>query len=129
MVWQRGQSGNPLGRTSEKIVADAIRVAALTVIESGRRKGWTKLRAMAEAVVDKAVAGDLSAFAMIADRLDGKPMQQSESKIETSASELFLQILRSMQSEVQDSGAKQIEHSANGQDQSPPSLPWMAAGN
>lgn len=38
----------------------------------------TKLRAVADALVDKAMSGDVPAIKEIADRLDGKPKQQVE---------------------------------------------------
>ncbi len=122
--WKPGQSGNPLGGPKDKIVTDAIRVAVLDVIKTGKHKGTTKLRRIAEVVADAASEGQPWAVQMIADRLDGRPLQQSEAKVEMGASELFLEILRQMNDEAAElrerSGAgksKTIEHSANGQDQ------------
>lgn len=74
MAFKKGQSGNPGGRRVEKLVADAIRLAANEIDEATGKK---KLRVAAEKIVDKAVQGDLAAFNTIADRLDGKPVQDT----------------------------------------------------
>lgn len=77
MPFPKGQSGNPGGRTQEKLIADALRVAMLADSEekdeTGKRK--SRLRAAAEKVAIKAAEGDLAAFNVAADRLDGKPTQ------------------------------------------------------
>ncbi len=107
--WKPGQSGNPLGGPKDKIVADAIRVAVLTEVKSGRHKGSIKLRAIADKIVEQAMEGQPWAIQMIADRLDGKPLQQSETKVETDGSHLFLEILHEMRTERLAKEGKLIE--------------------
>lgn len=59
---------------SEKTFANMLRVA----IKEAHGEGGTKLRAVADALVAKAMAGDVPAIREIGDRLDGKVMQQVE---------------------------------------------------
>jgi Family of unknown function (DUF5681) len=79
MVWTKGVSGNPHGRPpSEKAYADAVRIALADIDPvSGKRK----LRRIAEIAVDMALKGDLAAIQHIADRIDGKPAQESNLNI------------------------------------------------
>lgn len=56
---------------SEKTFANMLRVA----IKAAHGEGGTKLRAVAEALVEKAITGDVPAIKEIADRLDGKVPQ------------------------------------------------------
>jgi hypothetical protein len=73
MAFEKGKSGNPGGRPKEKVFSDAIRVAVNR--EDG--KGRKKLMLLAEKLVDFALAGEGWAMQQIADRLDGKPAQES----------------------------------------------------
>jgi hypothetical protein len=73
-MFQKGKSGNPGGRPKEKAFADAIRVAVNRIHDGDGRK---KLAVLADKLVDFALAGEGWAFAQIADRLDGKPAQES----------------------------------------------------
>ena len=75
MKFQPGQSGNPAGRTSEKLFTDAIRIAALEVDPVTKKR---KLRLIAEKLVKKATAGEDWAIGQIGDRLDGKPKERVE---------------------------------------------------
>lgn len=45
---------------------------------SSKREGLTRLEAACQAQLEKAEEGDTQAFREIADRLDGKPKQQTE---------------------------------------------------
>ncbi len=56
---------------SEKTFANMLRVA----IKEAHETGGDKLRAVAEALVNKALTGDVPAIKEIADRLDGKVPQ------------------------------------------------------
>ena len=74
MAWKKGQSGNPGGRPAEKIFAEAVR---MMVNETDDVRKKRKLRALAEELYAQAMSGQGWAFQMIADRLDGKPAQES----------------------------------------------------
>lgn len=56
---------------SEKTFANMLRVA----ISEAHGEGGNKLRAVADSLVQKAIAGDVPAIKEIADRLDGKVPQ------------------------------------------------------
>lgn len=71
MTFQPGQSGNPTGQRRDKPFRDALNLA---IKESHGDR--LKLRAVAESLVEKAIAGDVSAIKEVADRLDGKVPQQ-----------------------------------------------------
>ncbi len=72
MAFAPGQSGNPLGSLGGwgKFRATLDRAIA--------QDDAKRLRQCAETLLDLAAGGDLQAIAMIADRLDGKPRQQTE---------------------------------------------------
>jgi hypothetical protein len=59
---------------SEKTFANMLRVA----IKEAHEDGKDRLRAVADALVMKALTGDVPAIREIGDRLDGKVMQQVE---------------------------------------------------
>lgn len=59
---------------SEKTFANMLRLA----ISEAHESGGTKLRAVADALVTKALTGDVPAIREVADRLDGKVLQQTE---------------------------------------------------
>lgn len=74
MAWKKGQTGNPGGRSSDKAFADALRIAVNEIEPITKRK---KLRLIAEKLVDKAMEGESWAVQQVADRMDGKPAQES----------------------------------------------------
>ena len=74
MPFQKGKSGNPGGRTSERAFADAVRQV---ISEDDGATGKRKLRRLAEKLYDQAMKGEGWAMQQIADRLDGKPAQES----------------------------------------------------
>ena len=71
----KGQSGNPGGRPTEKPFADALRME-LAAAGADQKA----LRAIARNLIELAQRADatgLSAASAVADRLDGKPAQES----------------------------------------------------
>jgi hypothetical protein len=65
------------GQRKDKLIREALRVAALRVVD-GDPKGRIALAIAAEKVVNAAVEGDLAAFKEMADRIDGKAVQQMD---------------------------------------------------
>lgn len=65
--------GNNNGAKQNRMVTDMLRRVAV--------QNPKKLRAACEAVLEKAVAGDIQAFNTFADRLDGKPNQTLDTTI------------------------------------------------
>lgn len=72
MAGVKGRSGTNKGK--DKAFADAIRLAVMA--EDGPEKK-KKLRSIAEKIVGLAIDGESWACQMVADRLDGKPAQES----------------------------------------------------
>ena len=79
--FQKGQSGNPKGRRSDKPFKDALRME-LAAVEDDDHKS---LRRIARRLIDAAATGDLAAIKELADRLDGKPRQETDVNLETEA--------------------------------------------
>ena len=72
MPFKKGQSGNPNGAWVEKPFRDALRM------EIAAADGDVKvLRTIAQKLLERACEGDLHAITAVADRLDGKPAQES----------------------------------------------------
>lgn len=69
--------GRPKGTLNDKPWKDAIRKAVARRIEDGGRT----LDRLAESLVAKGIAGDVSALTEIGNRLDGKPTQIIEATI------------------------------------------------
>lgn len=59
---------------SEKTFANMLRIA----ISEAHETGGTRLRAVADALVEKAMTGDVNAIREIGDRLDGKVPQAQD---------------------------------------------------
>jgi hypothetical protein len=83
MTFRKGKSGNPLGSKigpkAEKEFAAAVRLVSKRTEGQDKK---TQLMKMAELLFKHALKGGESwAFQMIADRLDGKPVQQTEVSI------------------------------------------------
>lgn len=73
MPFEPGVSGNPEGTPGPK--KNKLFKDALTTAIKRTDGDKTKLAQIAEALVKKAIDGDVSACNAIADRLDGKPTQ------------------------------------------------------
>lgn len=78
MPFKPGQSGNPEGRRKEKKFAAALERAIIQ--DDGNR-----LRQAAEKLLDLAAGGEAWAIGMLADRLDGKPQQETSADVSVSA--------------------------------------------
>ena len=69
---------NAVGPKSDKLWRDAIMVAVKREIEAAGGKKTKKLYALADALADKGLKGDVTALKEIGDRLDGKAVQGVE---------------------------------------------------
>ena len=70
--WPKGVSGNPSGRSAKAVLSDAIRRELEA--KSGRSDNATHI---ARRLVTMAKAGNLTAIEIIADRVEGRPVQAS----------------------------------------------------
>jgi hypothetical protein len=78
MAFKKGISGNPGGKSGEKIFTEALRVELKRVDPKDKQKRQ-KLNVLAEKLVECAIKDKQAwAFQQIADRLEGKPMQPVE---------------------------------------------------
>jgi hypothetical protein len=75
MAFQKGISGNPGGKAKGRPWRDAIDRALKRRIAENDLLGIDKL---ADALIDKGIAGDVIAIREIGDRLEGKPTQALE---------------------------------------------------
>ena len=74
MTFQPGQSGNPGGLRKYKEFATALRME-LAALGDGDQRG---MRKVAASLINKALEGNIAAVKEIADRLDGKAIQQMQ---------------------------------------------------
>lgn len=74
--FQPGNNANPSGRRKGTPFTDALHLSISELEKKGDPKSRRKLRVIAEALVEKAMTGDIQAIKEVADRLDGKPVQQ-----------------------------------------------------
>jgi|SRR6185369_13183610 len=91
---------------SEKTFANMLRVA----IKEAHEDGKDKLRAVADALVAKAMTGDVSAIREIGDRLDGKPMQAIEGDFTHDVADPLAALLQTIAS-----GGKRLTSDSNDQ--------------
>jgi hypothetical protein len=110
MAGKPGRSGT--NKNKDKPWTDALRLA---VNETGPNKE-KKLRALARACVDAAIAGDVQAMREIGDRLDGKPQQSVD--IQHDASETFVRLLEAISS----SDAPALADGVAGEQEQPPPI-------
>lgn len=88
MPFQKGQSGNPGGRSKSKPISDMYRQVIVQNPE--------KLRKLCEKVLDMACAGDVIAAKEITDRVEGRALQSVDvnDSRESLSSSLVLDLLR-----------------------------------
>ena len=78
MAFKKGISGNPGGKSGQKIFTDALRLE-LNRIDPSDKEKRKKVYKLAEKLVECAIEDKQSwAFQQIADRLEGKPVQPVE---------------------------------------------------
>jgi hypothetical protein len=80
MAFKKGISGNPGGRSGEKIFTDALRLE-LNRIDPHDKEKRKKVNMLVEKLVRCALDGEGWAFNMIADRLEGKAAQQIDHNV------------------------------------------------
>jgi hypothetical protein len=56
------------------------------------KRGDPKIRAVANALVEKAMAGDVGAIREIADQLDGRPKAAVDAKVEVQSQPIIIQM-------------------------------------
>jgi hypothetical protein len=78
MVFVKGQSGNPGGQPKEKQFEASLRMVA----NRSEPDGVKKLTRIAEKLVECALDGEGWAIQQVADRLDGRPAQDTKLTIE-----------------------------------------------
>jgi hypothetical protein len=82
MAFKKGISGNPGGRSGEKIFSDALRLE-LNRIDPNDKEKRKKVNKLAEKLVECAIEDKQSwAFQQIADRLEGKPVQMVDTTVD-----------------------------------------------
>jgi hypothetical protein len=79
MAGKPGRSGTNKGQ--DKPWRDALMLAVNELDPTDPDKKAKKLRKIAQAVVDAAIAGDMQAAKEIGDRMDGKPRQEIEANV------------------------------------------------
>jgi hypothetical protein len=98
VTWKKGQSGNPGGRSEERLVTDALRKQAMRVKKYGRGKSAKEMRRldrMADKAMTAAEQGKPWAVQYVSNRLEGMPTQRNENhNTGHSADALFLEMLR-----------------------------------
>jgi Family of unknown function (DUF5681) len=82
MAFKKGISGNPGGKSREKIFTDALRLE-LNRIDPNDKDKRKKVNRLAEKLVECAIEDKQSwAFQEIADRLEGKPVQVVDATVD-----------------------------------------------
>ena len=79
MAWKKGQSGNPNGRPKKgHTLTDQIEKAlAVRDIKTGY-SNITRNEAIVAVLIKEALGGNIKAIDMIMDRVEGKPIQQTD---------------------------------------------------
>ena len=71
--WKPGQSGNPGGRPRRNPLTDELTQLLEQDAPNAQGKSWALV--IAEALLQKARKGDVRAFSVLANRIEGKPHQ------------------------------------------------------
>jgi hypothetical protein len=71
--FQPGQSGNPAGRPKVIVVSEALRAQLAQQMPGADESTFAE--ALAKALIDKALSGDVLAAREVLDRVEGKPKQ------------------------------------------------------
>ena len=74
-------AGRPKGSLNDKPWQDAIR-RAVNEVREGENGAEKRIFTLARKLVDQAIAGDVPALKEIGDRLDGKPVQGIDAKVD-----------------------------------------------
>lgn len=74
--WPKGVSGNSAGRPKNKLLSIELEKLLEQKVPTVKGKSWAVV--IAEALLKKACKGDVRAFTEIANRIEGKPLQQME---------------------------------------------------
>ena len=86
--------GNTLGRGRPKSGKSFTDMLRLAVAERRAAEGTTRLRAIADALVAKAEAGDVHAIKEIADRLDGRTKAVVENQVDLKTQPIIIQLTK-----------------------------------
>jgi hypothetical protein len=82
MAFKKGISGNPGGKSREKIFTDALRLE-LNRVDPQDKDKRRKINRLAEKLVECAIEDKQAwAFQQIADRLEGKPVQVVDATVD-----------------------------------------------
>jgi hypothetical protein len=86
MAFKKGISGNPGGRSGDKIFTDALRLE-LNRVDPQDKDKRKKINRLAEKLVECAIEDKQAwAFQQIADRLEGKPVQLVDATVDDNRS-------------------------------------------
>ena len=117
MPWKPGQSGNPRGRLPDKLFADQLR---MVLFEEDKVTGRRKMRVIAEKLVEQAIAGEGWAIQQVADRIDGKPAQETNLNIDHKHARTdytrddLVEIIRTASAEISASGGGNVMANGRG---------------
>jgi len=106
-AWKPGQSGNPAGRPKARLLSEHLR-DRLKEQFPGRSEA-TYGRMVAEALVDRAINGDVMAIREVFDRTEGKPKQTIDVNVEERKREMVEDAIVAMIEEAQVSREEAIE--------------------
>jgi len=114
MAFKKGISGNPGGRSGEKIFTEALRVELRRVDPKDKQKRQ-KLNVLAEKLVECALKDKQAwAFQQIADRLEGKAVQplehREDDRTEISEAELTAMLRSRMKIVPEETDEERPEH-------------------